>query len=202
MGSSPGYQASSILTGVPNAADEACSATLRPWHQPPSRFVSSSAMSDQLPALATPAEVAHYLHTTTASLAQDRYKGTGPRFINEEDGCSTGGLTPWNGWIATLFSAPMIRDSSDERCRRPARPGHPRRHQRSRVAALAHERPTPTPAPLRSGLIGIYANAAVALCVNALGVGSLARSGIHCKSEVVEVVGELVGVDVHGRDGG
>jgi hypothetical protein len=54
---------------------------------------------------------------------------------------------------------------------------------------------------LRSGLIGIYANAAVALCVNALGVGSLARSGIHCKSEVVEVVGELVGVDVHGRDG-
>ena len=54
---------------------------------------------------------------------------------------------------------------------------------------------------LRSGLIRIYANAAVALCVNALGVGSLARSGIHCKSEVVEVVGELVGVDVHGRDG-
>src|SRR6185312_1584018 len=52
---------------------------------------------------------------------------------------------------------------------------------------------------LRSDLIGIYANAAVALCVNALGLGSLARSGIHCKSEVVEVVGELVGVDVHGR---
>jgi hypothetical protein len=38
-------------------------------------------MSDQLPALATPAEVAEYLHTTTASLAQDRYRGTGPRFI-------------------------------------------------------------------------------------------------------------------------
>lgn len=38
-------------------------------------------MADQLPALATPGEVAEYLHTTTASLAQDRYKGTGPRFI-------------------------------------------------------------------------------------------------------------------------
>jgi hypothetical protein len=34
-----------------------------------------------LPALATPAEVADYLHTTTASLAQDRYRGTGPKFI-------------------------------------------------------------------------------------------------------------------------
>ncbi len=38
-------------------------------------------MSDQLPALATPVEVAEYLHTTTASLAQDRYRGTGPKFI-------------------------------------------------------------------------------------------------------------------------
>ena len=38
-------------------------------------------MSDQLAALATPAEVAEYLHTTTASLAQDRYKGTGPKYI-------------------------------------------------------------------------------------------------------------------------
>lgn len=38
-------------------------------------------MSDQLPALAVPAEVAEYLHTTTAALAQDRYKGTGPKFI-------------------------------------------------------------------------------------------------------------------------
>ncbi|MGO9269696.1 MAG: helix-turn-helix transcriptional regulator [Terriglobia bacterium] len=38
-------------------------------------------MSDQLPALAVPAEVAEYLHTTTASLVQDRYKGTGPKFI-------------------------------------------------------------------------------------------------------------------------
>ena len=33
------------------------------------------------PALATPAEVAEYLHTTTAALAQDRYKGTEPKFI-------------------------------------------------------------------------------------------------------------------------
>nr|WP_082282017.1 DNA-binding protein [Mycobacterium colombiense] len=38
-------------------------------------------MSDQLPALAVPSEVAEYLHTNTASLAQDRYKGTGPKFI-------------------------------------------------------------------------------------------------------------------------
>jgi hypothetical protein len=38
-------------------------------------------MSDQLPALAVPAEVAQYRHTTTAALAQDRYKGTGPKFI-------------------------------------------------------------------------------------------------------------------------
>ncbi|MGB8391809.1 helix-turn-helix transcriptional regulator [Mycobacterium sp.] len=36
-------------------------------------------MSDQLPAL--PAQVAEYLHTTTASLAQDCYRGTGPKFI-------------------------------------------------------------------------------------------------------------------------
>ena len=38
-------------------------------------------MSDQLPPLATLAEVAEYLHTTTAALTQDRYKGTGPKFI-------------------------------------------------------------------------------------------------------------------------
>ncbi len=38
-------------------------------------------MSDQLPALATPAEVAEYLHATSASIAQDRYRGTGPKFI-------------------------------------------------------------------------------------------------------------------------
>jgi hypothetical protein len=28
-----------------------------------------------------PIEVAEYLHTTTASLAQDRYRGTGPKYI-------------------------------------------------------------------------------------------------------------------------
>jgi hypothetical protein len=44
LGSSPGYQANPILSGIPNAAEEASSTTLRPWHQPPSRFVSSSAM--------------------------------------------------------------------------------------------------------------------------------------------------------------
>lgn len=38
-------------------------------------------MSNQLPPLGTPAEVAEYLRTTTAALAQDRYKGTGPKFI-------------------------------------------------------------------------------------------------------------------------
>lgn len=31
--------------------------------------------------LATPKQVAAYLHTSEGSLAQQRYKGTGPRFI-------------------------------------------------------------------------------------------------------------------------
>jgi hypothetical protein len=34
-----------------------------------------------VPELATPAEVAQALHTTTASLAQMRYRGDGPRFV-------------------------------------------------------------------------------------------------------------------------
>ena len=38
-------------------------------------------MPDQLPALAVPSEVAEYLHTTTAALAQDRYMRTAPKFI-------------------------------------------------------------------------------------------------------------------------
>src|SRR6185295_18877721 len=46
-----------------------------------SRFLSSAVVNDRLPPLATPAEVAEYLRTTTAALAQDRYKGTAPRFI-------------------------------------------------------------------------------------------------------------------------
>jgi hypothetical protein len=37
-------------------------------------------VSNQLPVLATPAEVAEYLHTTIASLAQDRYRSNGPKF--------------------------------------------------------------------------------------------------------------------------
>jgi len=37
-------------------------------------------VSNQLPPLATPAEVAEYLRTT-AALAQDRYRGPGPKFI-------------------------------------------------------------------------------------------------------------------------
>ena len=41
----------------------------------------SSVVWNQLPPLATPVEVAEYLRTTTAALAQDRYKGTGPKFI-------------------------------------------------------------------------------------------------------------------------
>lgn len=32
-------------------------------------------------ALGTPDEVAKYLHVSESSLAQDRYRGTGPRFI-------------------------------------------------------------------------------------------------------------------------
>jgi hypothetical protein len=44
-------------------------------------WIRSSTVPDQLPALATPAEVAQYLHTTTAALAQDRYNGSGPKFI-------------------------------------------------------------------------------------------------------------------------
>jgi hypothetical protein len=31
--------------------------------------------------VATPAEVAEYLHQSEASLAQDRYRGLGPKFI-------------------------------------------------------------------------------------------------------------------------
>ena len=34
-----------------------------------------------VPELATPAEVAEALHTTTASLAQMRYRGVGPKFV-------------------------------------------------------------------------------------------------------------------------
>jgi hypothetical protein len=34
-----------------------------------------------VPPLATPAQVAEYLHTTEAALAQMRYRGNGPKFI-------------------------------------------------------------------------------------------------------------------------
>ena len=44
-------------------------------------WLCSSVVSTQLPPLATPVEVAEYLHTTTASLTQNRNRGTGPRFI-------------------------------------------------------------------------------------------------------------------------
>ncbi|WP_205873467.1 DNA-binding protein [Mycobacterium camsae] len=37
--------------------------------------------AEPLPSLATPQQVAEALHTTAARLAQDRYRGTGPRFI-------------------------------------------------------------------------------------------------------------------------
>lgn len=38
-------------------------------------------MTDRKSQLATPAEVAEFLHISEPSLAQDRYRGTGPRFI-------------------------------------------------------------------------------------------------------------------------
>ena len=41
-------------------------------------WLRSPVMSDQLPLLATPAEVAEYFHTTTAALAQDRLQGHRP----------------------------------------------------------------------------------------------------------------------------
>jgi hypothetical protein len=37
--------------------------------------------AEPLPSLATPEQVAEALYTTVARLAQDRYRGTGPRFI-------------------------------------------------------------------------------------------------------------------------
>lgn len=51
------------------------------WPSVPWLWLCSSVVSNQLPPLGTPAEVAEYLRTTTAALAQDRYKGTGPKFI-------------------------------------------------------------------------------------------------------------------------
>lgn len=38
-------------------------------------------MADPAYEVATPKEVADFLHISEASLAQDRYRGTGPRFI-------------------------------------------------------------------------------------------------------------------------
>nr|WP_082969786.1 hypothetical protein [Mycobacterium sp. E3305] len=57
-------------------------------------------MSNQLPSLATPAELAEYLHTTTASLAQNRYRGTGRKFIERgsRDSC------PWSDVLECLES--------------------------------------------------------------------------------------------------
>jgi hypothetical protein len=69
---------------------------------------------DHLPALATPAEVAEYLHTTPASLAQDRYRGVGPKFIKRGRRV----LYRWSDVVERLdpahCSASTIRDSSDE----------------------------------------------------------------------------------------
>ena len=59
-------------------------------------------MSMQLPPLATPAEVAEYLRTTTAALAQDRYRWIGPKFIKHGSRCFTAGQMCWIGWIANL----------------------------------------------------------------------------------------------------
>jgi hypothetical protein len=72
-------------------------------------------MSDQLPALATPAEVAEYLHTTTAALAQDRYLGgRAPSSSSAAAGFCTAGPMSWNGWTKTPSNAQTIRDNSDE----------------------------------------------------------------------------------------
>lgn len=45
------------------------------------RSETATPEAESLPSLATPEQVAEALHTTTARLAQDRYRGTGPRFI-------------------------------------------------------------------------------------------------------------------------
>jgi len=86
------------------------------------------------------------LHTTTASLAQDRYRALGRGSLSAGVGCFTAGQMSWIGWIATLFSAPMIREGRDERRRRPARTGHPGRHQRGRTGSRRIAAPTPPPA--------------------------------------------------------
>src|ERR1700737_5019598 len=52
-------------------------------------------MPNELGALGTPPEVAEYLHITTAALAQDRYKGTDPKFIKGQEAlrpCRDNGL--------------------------------------------------------------------------------------------------------------
>jgi hypothetical protein len=72
-------------------------------------------MSDQLPPLATPAEVAEYLHTTTGALAQDRYKGTGPKFIKRGSRVLYRWREVLGSRIATRFNVLTNRDSSDER---------------------------------------------------------------------------------------
>lgn len=59
-------------------------------------------MSDQLPALATPAEVAQYVHTKIASLAQDRYRGSGPTFIESGSRLLYRRQPSWNGWTSWL----------------------------------------------------------------------------------------------------
>ena len=76
---SPGPRASSGLAAGPTTRrSQLGNADHQRISHPP---IGSSVMSDQLPTLATPPGLAEYLHTTTASLAQDRYRGTGPKFI-------------------------------------------------------------------------------------------------------------------------
>jgi hypothetical protein len=63
-----------------------------------------------VPRQAIPAQVAKYLYTTEAALAQMRYMENGPKFIKVGDaGCSTTGMTSWNGLRETPSNEPTIR---------------------------------------------------------------------------------------------
>src|SRR5262249_9413514 len=78
-------------------------------------------VSNQFPPLATPAEVAEYLRATTAALAQDRYKGTGPKFIKRASRVLYRCRMYWSGLIATQFSAPTGDEPNHRRGQGPVR---------------------------------------------------------------------------------
>lgn len=87
-----------------------------------------------------------YLHRTVDLLAQKRLcrYGTEVHQGRAQGDCAAGPMC-WSGCCRTLGNAPMIRDESRKRCRRPARPGNPRSHHRihtgsHRVRPTAHHR--------------------------------------------------------------